>query len=284
MTAAALALVLASGLCHAAWNLMAKSSGNKSAFLWICQLIAIAIFLPWAIWEMSDWSFSLTAGLYMLASAALHGLYVYLLAQAYTVGDLSQAYPIMRGTSPLLVPLGAVLLFGQHVSVLGWIGIAGIVAGIAVLQEPRRGKGIGFRLGKPAAYAFGVGLTVTCYTLVDARALEHVPAVVLNAVTNVGNALVLTTAALKGGAVRTEWAHYRRSAIIAGILAPAGYLLFLFALQYGTVAMLTPIREMGTVFGTIGAIWLLKERQGSRRIAASIVITCGIIALGIGGS
>jgi len=279
MTAAALSLVLASGLCHASWNLMTKGSGNKSAFLWICQLVAILVFLPWAIWEMRDWSLTPAAAIYVVSSMALHGLYVYLLAQAYTVGDLSQAYPIMRGTSPLLVPIGAVLLFGQHVSIWGWVGIACIIGGIAAMRGPK-GTGI---IGKPAAYAFAVGLTVTCYTLVDAHALEHVPAVVLNAATNVGNLLVLSAVALQGGAVRTEWVNNRRSVIVAGILAPAGYLLFLFALPYGSVALLTPIREIGTVFGTVGAIWLLKERQGVRRITASIVITCGIILIGLFG-
>ncbi len=282
MTAAALTLVLASGLCHATWNLMAKSSGNKAAFLWICQLIAFALFLPWTIWEMGDWSITPEAGVYAAASAALHGLYVWLLARAYTIGDLSQAYPIMRGTSPLLVPLGAVLLFGQHVSPWGWVGIAGIVIGIAALQEPKRG-GAAWKIGKPAAYAFAVGLTVTCYTLVDAQALQYVPAVVLNMAGNIGNAMALTAAALAGGAARAEWAQYKRSVIAAGILAPAGYLLFLFALHYGPVSLLTPVREIGTVFGTIGAIWLLKEQQGFRRIMASIVITCGIIVLGLTG-
>ncbi len=281
MTAAALTLVLASGLCHATWNLMAKSSGNKAAFLWICQLIAIALFLPWTILALRDWSYTQEAGGFLLASALLHGLYVWLLARAYTVGDLSQAYPIMRGTSPLLVPLGAVLLFGQHVSPWGWIGIAGIVIGIAALQEPRR---IGaMRIDMPAAYAFAVGLTVTCYTLVDAQALQYVPAVVLNETGNIGNAIALTSAALAGGAARAEWAQYKRSAIAAGILAPGGYLLFLFALHYGPVALLTPVREIGTVFGTVGAIWLLKEQQGLRRIMATIVITCGIIVLGLTG-
>jgi uncharacterized membrane protein len=260
---------------------MAKSSGNKSAFLWISQLIAIVIFLPWAVWEIRDWSYTPEAGAFLLASAALHGLYVWLLAQAYTIGDLSQVYPIMRGTSPLLVPLGAVLLLGQHVSPWGWVGIAGIVLGIAALQEPKR-RGVG-RIGKPAAYAFAVGLTVTCYTLVDAQALQVVPAVVLNEAGNIGNALALLAAALTGGAVRAEWAHNKRAAVVAGILAPAGYLLFLFALHYGPVSLLTPVREIGTVFGTVGAIWLLKEQQGFRRIVASIVITCGIIVLGIGG-
>ena len=281
MTAAALTLVLASGLCHATWNLMAKSSGNKAAFLWICQLIAIILFLPWTIWELRDWSITPKAGTFWVASAALHGLYVWLLARAYTIGDLSQAYPIMRGTSPLLVPLGAVLLFGQHVSPWGWVGIAGIVIGIAALQEPRRG-GAG-RIGKPAAYAFAVGLTVTCYTLVDAQALQYVPAVVLIEAGNIGNVLALSAAALTGGAARAEWRQYKRSAIIAGILAPGGYLLFLLALHHGPVSLLTPVREIGTVFGTVGAIWLLKEQQGYRRIMASIAITCGIIVLGLTG-
>ena len=36
-----------------------------------------------------------------------------LLAAAYSIGDLSQVYPIMRGTSPLLVPLLGITLLNE---------------------------------------------------------------------------------------------------------------------------------------------------------------------------
>ncbi|MCQ6563365.1 hypothetical protein [Paenibacillus mendelii] len=44
-----------------------------------------------------------------------------------------------------------------------------------------------------------------------------------------------------------------------------------------------PIREIGTVFGTLLGVFLLKERQGLRRIAMSTIITFGIISVAFSG-
>ncbi len=42
---------------------------------------------------------------FALASIVIHFAYYVTLAQAYRTGDLSFAYPLMRGTAPLLVTL-----------------------------------------------------------------------------------------------------------------------------------------------------------------------------------
>jgi drug/metabolite transporter (DMT)-like permease len=43
------------------------------------------------------------------------------------------------------------------------------------------------------------------------------------------------------------------------------------------------MREIGTVFGTFLGIFILHEKQGKRRIIASVIITTGIILLGFSG-
>jgi uncharacterized membrane protein len=64
---------------------------------------------------------------------------------------------------------------------------------------------------------------------------------------------------------------------------PSGYLLFLFALSLAPVAVLAPMREIGTVFGAALGIAVLKEKGGARRLIASGLITAGVIALGAAG-
>jgi threonine/homoserine efflux transporter RhtA len=46
MNAVSVALVLASGMMHAAWNLYAKRCGHKAAFLFWAQTVAVVAFLP----------------------------------------------------------------------------------------------------------------------------------------------------------------------------------------------------------------------------------------------
>lgn len=67
--------------------------------------------------------------------------------------------------------------------------------------------------------------------------------------------------------------------ILGGILAPGGYILFLKGLEIMLVSQLAPMREIGTVFGTLMGIFILKESQARNRIIASIIITVGVILL-----
>lgn len=275
----AFALVILSGMVHSIWNLFTKRSVNKVVFLWFCQWIAIIIFLPFVMMEImtsDNMTFSIFGSLLLVSSMALHGLYVLLLAHAYTISDLSQAYPIMRGISPLLVPVIGVFFLQENLQIVGWAGIALIVLGI-FLANGQYGKKI--KLNKATVVAISVGIMITSYTIIDKLTLKYIPPLTLNEATNVGNLLALSWIALRSGAVRSEWKLNWRTIILGGILAPGGYILFLTALSIAPVSQLAPMREIGTVFGTIFGIVILKEQQGRSRIIASVLITLGIILL-----
>jgi uncharacterized membrane protein len=272
---AAVLLVVLSGLIHSIWNLFTKKSINKVVFLWFCQITAILIFLPSTVYEIAQIDPDFQIGwYYIFFSMILHGIYVLLLAKAYSLGDLSQAYPIMRGISPLLVPIFAVLFLNEELKLLSWFGVASIVFGILLIG--------GFKwkvLNQTMVYAIAVGVMITGYTLVDKLSLQYVPPFTLNEFSNVGNLIALSWIALHSGAIRKEWRLNWRTIILGGTLAPGGYILFLKALELMPVSQLAPIREIGTVFGTLFGIFLLKEPQGKSRIIASILITAGIIIL-----
>ncbi|MFF2886390.1 DMT family transporter [Paenibacillus sp. NPDC057967] len=282
MAGLAFALVLGSGFVHSIWNLYTKKSMNKIVFLWLCQIIATIVLIPWTIIEWDASHFTGAALLLMLASVALHGMYITLLAATYTVGDLSQVYPIMRGTSPLLVPLMAVVFLGESLSPIGWVGVATIVAGILFLSEIKL-KRVQGTSAKAPLLALAVGFCIAGYIVVDKLALDYFPAVIVLQATNVGNVLVLTWAALRSRTIGQELRVNWKTILLGGVLAPGGYLLFLFAVSLAPVAQLAPMREIGTVFGTLLGIFILREQQGPRRIITSALITAGIIILGLWG-
>lgn len=208
----------------------------------------------------------------------LHGVYVLLLAKSYTVGDLSQVYPIIRGTSPLLVPVFGVLLLNESLKPLGWAGIVFIVSGIFLVGD---GKGRSFRkiVDKSIRIALLVGIMTTSYTIVDKITLQYFPSITLNWASNVGNLLALTTIVLRSHGIRQEWKVNWKTILLGGLLAPGGYILFLKAMELMPVSQIAPMREIGTVFGTLMGVFILQERQGIGRILASISITAGIIML-----
>ncbi|MBP3964765.1 DMT family transporter [Paenibacillus lignilyticus] len=281
MLSTAFLLVLGSGFLHSVWNLFTKRSLDKNVFLWLCQLVGIVLMVPWAIalWDGSQLN---SNGWWIIAAAsALHGLYTLLLAAAYSVGDLSQVYPIMRGTSPLLVPLIGVTLLNEQLTLAGYLGVACIVIGIVALSNIKLG-GAGTSLRAPLL-ALAVGLCIASYIVVDKLALGYVPAIVLNTITTAGNLLALTPAVIRAKGMKRELRHNGKIMLLCGLIAPGGYLIFLYALSLGPVSLLAPMREIGTVFGTLMGILILHEKQGKQRIWSSVLITGGVIVLGLWG-
>lgn len=184
----------------------------------------------------------------------------------------------MRGTSPLLVPILAVTLLGERLPAAGWVAVALIVAGIA-LTGGIRWKSYVKANGRPLVLALAVGVMISVYTIVDKAALTYVPAITLNQTGNFANLLALSGFVAGTGAIGKEWRINRFTILLGGILAPGGYILFLKALELAPVAQLAPMREIGAVIGTILGILVLKETQGKARIAASVLIAAGVMAL-----
>ncbi|WP_223868832.1 DMT family transporter [Paenibacillus sp. UASWS1643] len=279
-------LVLASGMAHAVWSMFTKRSLNKSVFLWSIMMIPTVILLPVLIMELAREPLSIAAYALLILSMGLQALYSWLLSQTYELGDLSQIYPIMRGTSTLLVPLIGVTFLGETLSLYGWIGIACMLGGFTVLS------GVGSRdvtMGsrrtglKPVLMALCVGLCTTSYVFVDKLNLEHISPLSLLEVTNIGFVAGLTPALLASRQLRQEWKVNRSTIMLGALLNPGSYLLFLFALQQAPMARLGPLREVGTIFAAFLGILLLKEQQGKKRILCSIVIFAGILLIGMWG-
>lgn len=271
------ALTTASGLMNALWNLWAKGSRRPLVFLWSFQVVAVAVWAPFAWWRLSRHAVGAPGWAWLLAAITLHAIYVLVLARGYARADLSQLYPIMRGTSPLLVPVLGVVLLGENLPWLSWIGIflvgLGVlaVAGIPSHAALTRGKYLGVL----------VGLAITAYTVVDKITLHYVPAVALAALGNAGNALALTLPALRAGATLQEWRAHLRLVVAAGILSPASYLLFLWALSQAPVAAVAPMRETGIVFGTLLGVFVLHEAHGTARVLGSLLIAAGVAVLAL---
>ena len=111
-------IVLCGALLHASWNAVVKSAGDKflNAVMIISISMAISVAaLPFFTLPHADsWPF-------LALSAVLQATYVVLIAKAYGGGDMSVAYPLMRGTAPMIVALtarGSAILSARSTSIL----------------------------------------------------------------------------------------------------------------------------------------------------------------------
>ncbi|MGH2350712.1 MAG: SMR family transporter [Chloroflexota bacterium] len=286
MTVVALGLVLSSGLAHAGWNYLLRTSGDKLVFSWCFTALASVLYLPLAAFfairspvPPSGWAF-------ILGTMALHILYFQFLNRAYTHGDLSLAYPVARGTGVALIPLGGVLLLGEQVSLPAVAAIAVILAGVLLVHtrgiRRRALHTIGAALEKGTVYAFATGLTIAAYSLLDKRALSVVPPPVLNYAIFLAQAMVVSPVALRRReALRREIAERKGAIVAAAVLSPLAYLLVLAALTFSRVSYVAPAREIGIVVGALMGTFLLREPYGASRLLGSALITTGVITLAL---
>ncbi|WP_256758346.1 DMT family transporter [Cohnella sp. WQ 127256] len=281
MIAIPLILVLCSGLAHAVWNMFAKQSTDKPVFLWVIYAPVTLLLLPTAITEMAVARFTWNEWLMIGLSLIMQGVYSLLLVQTYKAGDLSQVYPIMRGTPTVLIPAAGVLVLGETIPLWGWVGIGCMLIGFIIMvgRSPRtQHKHTSL---KPVLLALSVGLCITTYTLLDKTNLQYISPLSLLAVTNLGFMLGLTPAALHLDRLKRVIRTHSRIIWIGAILSPGSYLLFLIAASTANVSTVAPLREVGIVFGTLLGIFVLKETQGTRRIVASIAVVIGIIVIAL---
>ena len=199
------------------------------------------------------------------ASAVVAVLYVYAMIRAYAVADYSAAYPIMRGSAPLLTAVISVGLFREQISLANLAGITLIGASIALLV-------IGRHLSRDAlGWAILTGAMAALHTIFDACGVRAAPSPLSYIVWDfvvLGGESVLMFAVLSRGRIFGLWRAQWRPGAAAGALSIVTYGLALWALSLGPTAPLAALRETGMVTALLLATLFLGEAVTLRRVAA----------------
>ena len=289
MTSLALALILFSALCHAAWNLLLKRSGNHEVFVWAILVGGSVMLVPLGI--ALFWLYPTSSPGYwlVLTSSVTHVFYFILLGRAYSRSDMSLVYPIARGIGPMLVPLVAVLTLEESVALPAVLGIALIIVGIFLVSWWGRFRQI---LTQPlflfrdsgVLYAVLTGLTITCYSLVDKHGVEHIQPFLYMYLLTLGSAIGISPYVLfKYGLAeaRREWKINTWPILAAGLLVFLAYGLVLTAFSLSQVSYVVPAREVGIVIGVLMGVYVLKEQFGRGRVLGSSFIVLGLVSIAL---
>ena len=270
-------LVLLGAALHATWNVIIKAGSDKQldAMLVICGGAIIAVFaLPFvALPEKACWP-------YLGASVGIHFFYFTLVALAYRTGDLSYAYPIMRGSAPLLTAIAAAVIVREPLSFGSWVGIVLISAGIFTLA------GDSWRSGRfPfASTVFGLlnAVVIMTYTLVDGLGIRlsgNAVSYILWLFSLIPLPLLSFTLLTRPKAFRTYFRLRWKAGFLGGMCTGASYGLALWAMTIVPIALVAGLRETSVIFGTIFACLFLKERFGAMRYVAAGLVTMGGIVI-----
>jgi len=290
MLGLSLILLLIAAVLHALSNALIKQSRDKLAFTW--WMLTAHLIIGWPLLYFVG-SPPPIGWLIVVISGLIEAVYFITLTRAYALGDLSQVYPIARGSAPLFVLVWAVLLLGEAPTPGGVGGILLIVVGLYLVNLPAPTEWLrpllGFR--SPAArWALLTGLLISIYSALDkvgVRYIEPLPYLyVFLAVTWLALSAQWLDAnrrmALRAELQPAVKPRLLRAAAVA-LLGGGAYALVLVALRISPVSYVSPVREVSVVVGAWIGVRFMGEAGGRRRVVAAALIALGIGLIALTG-
>jgi drug/metabolite transporter (DMT)-like permease len=273
-------LVLFAALLHASWNAMLH--GNRDRFLsmtWMSIAIAavstvVVVFTPWP--ARAAWP-------YIVASGLVHIVYNMSLVRAYRRSDLAQAYPIARGSSPLLVTLGAAIFAHEAIGPLHAFGIVMISGGIIAIALQ------GSHVSRASALAaLTTGATIALYTVIDGIGvrLSNGEALTYTAWMFLFYWLMPVLFVARRG-LAALWIPVRTapraigSSLAGGLVSIAAYGIVIWAMQSGAMGAVSALRETSVVFAVLIGRVFLREAVSGKRWLACVIVAAGAVCLGL---
>jgi drug/metabolite transporter (DMT)-like permease len=270
-------LVLLAAFLHAGWNVLIKLNADRLVSLTVLQSLMALLGLAMVAWFGLPSQLSL---IFALVSGLLHTGYNLFLVRAYKSADLSQVYPIARGTAPLLTLIGAWVALNDAP---GWIAMVAILTLVLGLLLTAFG-GSKSAVHDPHAvfYALGTACFIAVYTLVDGQGARHSG----NAFGYAGAVFVLdglfmliAGLGLRGiGFARLLYPHWRHG-LLGALASGAAYAIVLWAMTEAPIASVAALRETSIVFVLLMSARLLREALTWQRMGGGLLIVAGAVLL-----
>jgi drug/metabolite transporter (DMT)-like permease len=297
-------LIVASAFMHALWNLVSKRRNPTLAFFFVAASSSALIVSPaLVVWRSELPHLPMAVWGLLLATGLAQAVYFSGLSGAYQHGDMSLAYPLARAL-PVVAVAAISILLGRG-SQIGWIGLVGMVLiSIGCLILPLPGfRGLRLRDYTSVVYRMAAlaAAGTTAYTLIDDTALRmmrteaglalstpHVTLVYI-ALQALSTSALLGLAALTRRPDRQELAAMARSrrqllsGVVTGTIIMATYGLVLASMAYvRNVSYVSAFRQLSIPIGALMGLTFQGEPRYRPKIAGIIVITVGLLLVGLG--
>jgi drug/metabolite transporter (DMT)-like permease len=274
MTPLVIGLILSAALLHATWNAILRGGADRLWSITVMCAVSAVVALPFLVFlplpARASWPC-------IALSSALQVSYCLFLVRAYREGGLAQVYPIARGTSPLLVTLGAAVVAGERLTPAALGGVALVSMGIMALA---------FEKARPSARstlaALATGVFIAAYTLTDgvgARLSGHAQSYTAWLFLVQGGAMPVVYIALRGRLVVPLRSPETWKVLLGGVFGLLSYGVVIWALTLAPMGRVSALRETSILFAVVIGVVFLKEKPTLPRIAAALMIAGGAIAL-----
>lgn len=277
MEAFVIFVVLGSSVLHAAWNAIIKGGSDKLIETAMraggSGLLGLAMvpFLPLPLPE---------SRIFLCGTVICHLFYYLSIAYAYRATDMSYAYTIMRGSSPLFTALVSVFILHEALGAGGWAGVLALSSGVLLLAIDAA------RHGAFSAHATALALAnafvIMGYSVLDGHGVRlagtALSYIAWGFVCNAVPITLYTLAARRKNYfiyLKTRWKY----GLFGGACSVVAYGLSLWAMTRAPVPMVAALRETSVVFGMLFAVLFLKEAITPARIAAVLLVLAGAVMM-----
>lgn len=280
MSEAELALT-ASVLMHVTWNMLARQQPANTFALWWALGAHLVILGVWglpALVQEARW----TPGFAVLLSisATANGLYFVALRRAYTHAPVALVYPLVR-SSPLLIAVWGMLLFGDNLTPMVWLGIAISVAGL-MLMATGDSQGAETRAVRWALLAM---VATSVYSISDKAATGAIESFRgLVGFVSVGYLVAWLALSVEHYRHAKRWLPAARPPwliiIAGGLCVGLAYALVIHAMRFMPAAEAVAYTNAGIVVACLASIFIFHERHcWRRRLLGAGVILCGLLLM-----
>lgn len=276
----AIALGLFSAVTLAAANMSVKMGDDILVGRAILSASAAILILPGAFFVPVP--NAETAGALAL-TLPFHFAYQLCLVKALGRGDLSLVFPVMRGAAPLFTAFTAMILLGEHLSPLAWLGLLAASAAVIAFAVPPKGVRLHDHPDRSAlVWAAATAVGVSLYNAADARGVRLAPdpftfiiwLFLLDWIMITATALIFRRHAL-ATAVAMKW----RYGVAAGALSIFSFGAALYAFSLMETAKVSALRETSVVFAAAMGALFLGESFGRRRLFAALALAAGLVLM-----
>lgn len=196
---------------------------------------------------------------------------------------ISLGAPI-RSTQPLFTVAGAILLFGERMSIQQWAGAAALLISYFMLSSAGRKEGVDFKVNKWVFLMIGATLLGAVSSLLDKHLLRHLPALEVQVwysiymIVVIG--VVVLVAWMPGKARHTPFSWKWSIPCIGLTLAAADFLYFrALAEQESLISVLTLVRRSGMLVSFFAGSLIFREGNFRAKLPGVLGIVAGLALL-----
>ncbi len=199
---------------------------------------------------------------------------------------LTIAGPI-NATRPVMVLVGAMLVFGERLNLYQWIGTGFAIVSFFLLSVSGKKEGINFKSNKWIFLLVLAAVLGAVSGLYDKYLLKHIDRMIVQSWFNVYQMIIM------GAIVLFLWYPKRRSTtkfswkwsiLLISIFLSAADFAYYYALSYddSMISVVSMVRRSSVLVSFIGGVFLFKEKNIKGKVIDLLLVLIGMLFLYLG--